>query len=228
MSFNRASYSEPWISYSTVFHIRFPYLSNRPFSHVMASLNPMEYTFSSSPAPHISKNDFAIAGIDTTVYGLAELPPSATDVAVLWLLHPRLQSSSCMEPVAAVAITAWNSRVKEGKLSTSDSNRGLIAVSIDLRNHGSRQVSARANEVWRTGNPNHAKDIFSICRAFCAQSTEMNANAKISVRWYNDGYIFVNRPSPILCLSRWPHKHYPASLSRRLPWRTYDMATSRP
>jgi hypothetical protein len=127
------------------------------------SLNPMHNTFSASPPPPISARTFTISGISTLVYGLTELPSTATNVAVLWLLHPRLESSVTMQPVAAVAVTAWNAKVRRGE---GDRRKGLIVVSIDLRNHGGRLVDERANEVWRTGNKDHAKDMFSGCRAF--------------------------------------------------------------
>ncbi|KAK7517309.1 Alpha/Beta hydrolase protein [Phyllosticta citriasiana] len=100
----------------------------------------------------VSQSTFTIAGILTTVHGLEELPPQSP-VACLWLLHPRNQTHQCMSPIAAQAIRAWNSR---------KSDQGLIAVSFDQRNHGSRQVDAVSNEAWRNGNPRHAQDMFSI------------------------------------------------------------------
>ncbi|KAK8152998.1 Alpha/Beta hydrolase protein [Phyllosticta citrichinensis] len=101
----------------------------------------------------VSQSTFTIAGILTTVHGLDQLPPQPSSVACLWLLHPRHQTKECMAPLASQAIQAWNSR---------QTTSGLIAVSFDQRNHGSRKVDGVANEDWRGGNPRHAQDMFSI------------------------------------------------------------------
>lgn len=61
-----------------------------------------------------------------------------------------------MAPFAADIITAYNARNKN-----KPNARGLIAVSFDQRNHGSREVTPLANEAWRGGNPTHAQDMFS-------------------------------------------------------------------
>jgi len=118
----------------------------------MATPDPFEKTFSSSPK--VSKHEHIIAGILCNVYGLDELQSTIRPVSCLWLLHPRLQSMSNMEPIGAAAITAWNSQPNR--------ERGLIAVSFDQRNHGTRKQADRANEAWRSGNPLHAQDMYSI------------------------------------------------------------------
>lgn len=66
-----------------------------------------------------------------------------------------------MAPIAAQAITAWNKRLQAGTAGAGK-GRGLIAVSFDQRNHGTRQADALSNEAWRSGNPRHAQDMFSI------------------------------------------------------------------
>ncbi|PGH10879.1 hypothetical protein AJ79_05239 [Helicocarpus griseus UAMH5409] len=109
------------------------------------------------PPPRISKSSFTVAGIPVTVYGLSDLPPDVTHVAVLWLLHPRLRSHECMEPIAAYCIHHWNDNCKK-----DDGPKGLIAISFDQRNHGSRLVDNRANLAWAQGNKSHAVDMFSI------------------------------------------------------------------
>lgn len=116
----------------------------------MATNNPLEKTYGSSITT-VSSTVYPIAGILTTVHGLEELPSDVKEVAVLWLLHPRLQVQACMAPIAAQSINQWNS--KRGK-----SGKGLIAVSFDQRNHGSRLVDKLANEAWRQKNPRHAQD----------------------------------------------------------------------
>lgn len=116
------------------------------------------YPFPPQPA---SKKAFCIAGIITTVYGLEELNADVQDVACLWLLHPRLQTQKCMEPIAYSNIENWrvrNEKVKKGIAI------GLICVSFDQRNHGSREVDRLSNEAWRNGNPKHAQDMFASYR----------------------------------------------------------------
>ncbi|RMI97187.1 hypothetical protein CDV36_016249 [Fusarium kuroshium] len=130
--------------------------------------NPMEDTFAGFPVPRVSQIELPISGIITTVHGLDELPAATTEVAVLWLLHPRLERSETMAPLASIAIYAWNQRCNRDR---SRANKGLLAVSIDLRNHGRRQTNPLANQVWRTGNPNHAMDMVSICQGTASDVT---------------------------------------------------------
>lgn len=146
--------------------------------------NPLEYTYHpSSSSKHSSLSHFSdsiphpepisstthhIAGILTTVYGIAQLPPSCTTVAVLWLLHPRLQTQACMAPLAAHLISEYCKSPQHKSRPT----KGLIAVSFDQRNHGSREVLPIANEAWRSGNENHAQDMFS-CYAGTAVDTSL-------------------------------------------------------
>ncbi|MCJ1371238.1 hypothetical protein MMC20_002453 [Loxospora ochrophaea] len=125
----------------------------------MSAPNPMENTYSGAP-PAVSKKVYPIAGIRTTVYGLDELSPEIKNVACLWLLHPRLQTQACMEPIAASTIGSWNQRLRQ--MQNPGHSIGLIAVSFDQRNHGSREIDALANEAWRSGNKRHAQDMFSI------------------------------------------------------------------
>ncbi|KAL8949054.1 MAG: hypothetical protein Q9222_004810 [Ikaeria aurantiellina] len=48
-----------------------------------------------------------------------------------------------MKPLGAAALNAWNSREAKKKI-------GLIVVTFDQRNHGSREVNPQANEAWRS------------------------------------------------------------------------------
>ncbi|KAI5208115.1 hypothetical protein E4T39_01502 [Aureobasidium subglaciale] len=129
----------------------------------MATPNPLADQ-SSDPSP-VSFKTYTIAGVHTTVYGIDELASSAKEVAVLWLLHPRLQVQSIMAPIAAASIHDWNSRA-------ASKSKGLVAVSFDQRNHGTREINALANESWKKGNPTHAQDMFSIFHG-TAQDTSM-------------------------------------------------------
>ncbi|PNS19163.1 hypothetical protein CAC42_1899 [Sphaceloma murrayae] len=133
----------------------------------MAATNNPMISGSMASVPHhdpVSSSAFHIAGILTTVYGLDLLPPDTTSVAVLWLLHPRLQTQECMAPVASAAIRHWTSH-------GSPRQTGLIAVSFDQRNHGSRLVDTLANEAWRQGNKRHAMDMFSIYHGTAADTS---------------------------------------------------------
>lgn len=120
---------------------------------------------SGSP-PSVSKKTYPIAGIFTTVFGLDELPPNASEVACLWLLHPRLATQERMSGIAASAITDWNRRIRDGRTGSNRPLKGLIAVSFDQRNHGTRLIDSLANEAWRQGNPRHAQDMFSVFREY--------------------------------------------------------------
>ncbi|GAB1211115.1 hypothetical protein ATERTT37_000227 [Aspergillus terreus] len=114
----------------------------------------------SSPPPPVSSKTYPIAGILTTVFGLDELPADASDVACLWLLHPRLATQERMTPIASAVISDWNKRLREGR--AGGPVKGLIAVAFDQRNHGSRLVDPLGNEAWRQGNPRHAQDMFAV------------------------------------------------------------------
>lgn len=91
-----------------------------------------------------------------------------------------------MAPIAAQMIRAWNERVTEGR--TGRPLKGLIAVSFDQRNHGSREVDARANMAWRENNPRHAQDMFS-----CYHGTSLDASLLLT---HLQSYIFSSASSP--------------------------------
>jgi len=118
----------------------------------MSTPNPMGF---SRPSPPASMKTFHIAGIITEVYGLDELSPSCKTVSCLWLLHPRGATRQWMAGIASSCINDWNRR-------SEASNKGLLAICFDQRNHGSREVHAPANGTWIEGNKSHAQDMFSI------------------------------------------------------------------
>jgi pimeloyl-ACP methyl ester carboxylesterase len=146
-----------------------------------ATNNPLEGTHAAS-AHAVSSHTHTIAGILVTVHGLSELPPSASSVACLWLLHPRLQTRETMAPIGAHIISTYNARNKSAK--------GLIAVAFDQRNHGSRQVDQLHNEAWRQGNPRHAQDMFS-----CYHGTATDTSHLIN---HIESYIFNTAKSPTI------------------------------
>ena len=124
----------------------------------MAAPNAFSRAFPEAPAA-VSKRSLCVAGILVTVYGLDELREGNEEVACLWLLHPRLADQSSMEPLAFSAINSWNSYLKTAlKTSTLP---GLIAVTFDQRNHGSRKIDDLANQDWKSGNERHAQDMFA-------------------------------------------------------------------
>ena len=127
----------------------------------MADANPL-MTGYPDPSPPCSKKTYCISGLLVTVYGMDELQSEkhfGDEVACLWLLHPRTEVQACMEPVAESTIHAWNTHVRNVKANSKV--LGLIAVTFDQRNHGTRQIDPRANEDWRNGNELHAQDMFS-------------------------------------------------------------------
>lgn len=145
-----------------------------------ATNNPLESSHASPPPP-ISLQTFTIAGILVDVHGLSEVPSSATSIAALWLLNPRLQTKETMAPIAAQILHTYNSQA-------SKSSKGLITVSFDQRNHGSRLVDKLHNEAWRQGNPTHAQDMFS-----CFHGTATDTSHLIS---HIESYIFRSPSGP--------------------------------
>jgi hypothetical protein len=121
-----------------------------------------------------------MAGLPVDVYGLADLPPTATRVSCLWLHHPRTHSKEYMADIAARCVGAWNTRLAQARSSWPDGDsggdegkggvdgegdmgkRGLIALAYDQRNHGGRVVDEKANGAWREGNAMHAVDMFGV------------------------------------------------------------------
>ena len=131
--------------------------------------NPLDPA--SPDQPTISTQTHTIAGILTHVHGLSELPSSTSTVACLWLLHPRLQTAQKMAPIAAAIISAWNARIRAGRAGSNPT--GLIAVSFDQRNHGSRLVDKLHNEAWRQGNPRHAQDMFGCIHGTATDTSQI-------------------------------------------------------
>lgn len=162
----------------------------------MPVTNPVEYTYTSSKGsntgstansiphpPPISCVEHVVSGLKTRTFGLAELPSTCTEVAVLWLLHPRLQTLECMTPFAAQFLHAWNALSDDKK-----KGKGLIAVSFDQRNHGTRLVDPVANEAWRSGNERHAQDMFSCYHGTAVDASQLLDNIA--------SYIFPDRDAP--------------------------------
>jgi hypothetical protein len=110
--------------------------------------------------PKTSVHTLQMAGLPVDVYGLADLPPTATHVSCLWLHHPRTRSKEYMADIAARCVGAWNARLlgssrgvdgdgDGGSDGEIGGERGLIALAYDQRNHGGRVVDEKANGAWR-------------------------------------------------------------------------------
>ncbi|KAI0472800.1 hypothetical protein GGR56DRAFT_583340 [Xylariaceae sp. FL0804] len=139
----------------------------------MAEANPM--TQSPGAAPTVSVTTLTIAGIKVDIYGLSELPPSATRVSCLWLHHPRLRRKEDMADTAHRILSAYHREHSSitGTTPTTTTTRGLMAVAFDQRNHGTRLVDARANDSWRGGNPTHAQDMFGTVSGTVADTVHL-------------------------------------------------------
>ncbi|KAH9906975.1 hypothetical protein F4778DRAFT_606081 [Xylariomycetidae sp. FL2044] len=132
----------------------------------MPEINPLAAPPEATDSPvsasaSVSQTTLPIAGLKVDIYGLGELPATATSVSCLWLHHPRLRRKEDMADIARQILSAFHHQQQQNKNSSpSCSSRGLIAVAFDQRNHGSRLIDDRANESWKKGNGTHAQDMF--------------------------------------------------------------------
>lgn len=62
-----------------------------------------------------------------------------------------------MQDIARRTLDAWHR-------SSASQSRGLVALSFDMPNHGSRLVSELANHAWDKGNEKHAIDMAGIVK----------------------------------------------------------------
>jgi hypothetical protein len=133
------------------------------------------------PCPEVSKKTILMSGLLVDVYGLGELSPTASNITCLWLHHGRTMKKEDMADTAARCVAQYNSVCKEqrakcreqmlrkyGTLPTPDpgrlgdeSERGLIALAFDARNHGTRLVDKKANLGW-PDNQTHAQDMLGM------------------------------------------------------------------
>ncbi|OKL63464.1 hypothetical protein UA08_02079 [Talaromyces atroroseus] len=123
-------------------------------------ISPLNSYIPPTPSSPLSAETFHIAGILTTVFGLAEIPPDASEIVCLWLLHPRQDSQKDMVGLATAIVHDYYDRRK--KSSANSKQKGFIAVAFDARNHGTREIDPMANQAWKSGNENHAPDMFSV------------------------------------------------------------------
>ncbi|ERS97555.1 uncharacterized protein SPSK_03448 [Sporothrix schenckii 1099-18] len=128
-----------------------------------AGLNP-RFSLPDS-TPRSSKTSLVIGGVRIYVYGLDNLsssPPAdtsraatATDVAVLYLAHNRTRTYRVTEGIAHELLHRYRTDPRPKTM-------GLIAVTMDMRNHGEREICPAANRTWAAGNERHAMDLLSL------------------------------------------------------------------
>ncbi|RAO67549.1 uncharacterized protein BHQ10_003561 [Talaromyces amestolkiae] len=117
----------------------------------------MEPRFSLPPnTPLSSKKELVIGGVRVYVYGLEELKCSVDDnIAILYLAHNRTRTYKVTEGVAHEVLHRYQTDGKQKKAQ-------LIAVTMNMRNHGDREISPQANRTWADGNENHGLDLLSM------------------------------------------------------------------
>lgn len=91
--------------------------------------------------------EITVAGLQVCVYGLDRLPTQPCNIALVSLLHPRLAHQGAMAPLAAAILNA-----------TAPTT---LCLTIDQRNHGTREIEPLRNNIWRQGNERHAVDLFA-------------------------------------------------------------------
>jgi hypothetical protein len=96
----------------------------------------MEPRFSLPGAtPRSSKRELVIGGVKVYIYGLDELKRSpGVEIGVLYLAHMRTRTYLVTEAIAHEVLHQY--RTDERKKMVE-----LIAVTMDMRNHGEREVS---------------------------------------------------------------------------------------
>lgn len=98
-------------------------------------------------APRYPPTSITISGLQVIIHGLTTLPTPPCTITAVYLLHPRLQVSDYMAPIAAAILDAATSPT--------------LCIAFDQRNHGTREIEPFRNEAWRQGNERHALDLFS-------------------------------------------------------------------
>ncbi|ORX39436.1 hypothetical protein BD324DRAFT_607725 [Kockovaella imperatae] len=109
--------------------------------------------------PRSSKTSIIIGGVTVYILGLEELQASRKDgqVTVLYLAHMRKSTYTVTENLGHEILYRYKQHCKGDQ-----SRRGLIAVTMDMRNHGAREISRLANLTWQDGNETHASDLISV------------------------------------------------------------------
>ncbi|KXJ87717.1 hypothetical protein Micbo1qcDRAFT_197703 [Microdochium bolleyi] len=122
--------------------------------------SPTNPTASDAPGGAVSKTTISVAGLDLDIFGLSELSAETSYVSCLWLHHGRGRRKEDMADVAEIMVSGYLNQQRQHH-GGGGSQRGLIAIAFDQRNHGTRMTSKLANRTWRSGNSTHAQDMFS-------------------------------------------------------------------
>jgi hypothetical protein len=95
----------------------------------------MEPRFSLPPdTPLSSKKELVIGGVRIYIYGLEELQGGENErIAVLYLAHNRTRTYLVTEGVAQEVLHRYRTDQRQ-------KNAPLIAVTMNMRNHGDREV----------------------------------------------------------------------------------------
>ncbi|KAK9477071.1 Alpha/Beta hydrolase protein [Lipomyces japonicus] len=106
--------------------------------------------------PQLSETTVNIAGILVYIYGLDELSPEQKKDVVVWFhAHGRTRSHIDGAQIGYQVIHGIRQKYGETK-------KGLILVTIDSRNHGTRHVDDVSIKAWNSGNKHHAQDMLSM------------------------------------------------------------------
>ena len=103
-------------------------------------VNGHEPRFSLPPTtPLSSKTELVIGGLRIYIYGLDEISSSPSkafpgEVAVLYMAHNRTRTYRVMEDMAHEILYQYRTN------QSNDESMGLIAVTMNMRNHGDREV----------------------------------------------------------------------------------------
>ena len=95
----------------------------------------MEPRFSlPASTPRSSRSKLVIGGVNIYIYGLNELKrTSGVEIVVLYLAHMRTRTYLVTEAIAHEVLHRYRTDGREKKAE-------LIAVTMDMRNHGDREV----------------------------------------------------------------------------------------
>ncbi|EPE04424.1 rna polymerase ii holoenzyme mediator subunit [Ophiostoma piceae UAMH 11346] len=111
--------------------------------------------------PRSSKTTIVVGGVRIYFYGIEEAlaasssSPHKPEVAVLLLAHNRTRTYRVTEGIAHEVLNRYRNDSRPKKM-------GLIAVTMDMRNHGEREISPESNLTWSGGNEQHAMDLLSL------------------------------------------------------------------
>jgi hypothetical protein len=120
----------------------------KPFSFTAKEMEPRFSLPATTPLS--SKHELVIGGVKIYIYGLDELKQSSgVEIGVFYLAHMRTRTYLVTEAIAHEVLHQYRTDGRKKK-------RELIAITMDMRNHGEREVSKQANLTWKDGNENHA------------------------------------------------------------------------